>query len=168
MVNVSLGHADAVLLVFAVDDRESFEQVAHLRDMVMKSRGPDMPIVIVANKTDKQRELDQIETETVVLMDWENGYVESSAMLNKNIGQIFKELLHQARSEIRLLSGLPKEGLLALSSGNVNMKRRQSLPVVPAFNKTGSDTLNSLHSRRRGSRRGSVAAIIGKESCKVS
>ena len=38
MVSVSLGHADAVLLVFAVDDRESFEQVAHLRDMVMKSR----------------------------------------------------------------------------------------------------------------------------------
>ena len=59
-----------------------------------------MPIVIVANKTDKERELDQIETETVVLMDWENGYVESSAMLNKNITQIFKELLHQARSEL--------------------------------------------------------------------
>ena len=80
-----------------------------------------MPIVIVANKTDKERELDAIETETVVLMDWENGYVESSAMLNKNISQIFKELLHQARSELRLLSGLPAEGLLALSSGNVNM-----------------------------------------------
>ena len=129
-----------------------------------------MPIVIVANKTDKERELDQIETETVVLMDWENGYVESSAMLNKNISQIFKELLHQARSELRLLAGLPKEGLLALSlaSGNVNMKRRQSLPVVPAFNKAGADTLNPLNSRRRGSRRGSMAAIIGKESCKVS
>ena len=28
MVSVSLGHADAVLLVFAVDDRESFEQVS--------------------------------------------------------------------------------------------------------------------------------------------
>ena len=38
MVSVSLGQADAVLLVFAVDDRESFEQVAHLRDMVMESR----------------------------------------------------------------------------------------------------------------------------------
>ena len=130
-----------------------------------------MPIVIVANKTDKERELDAVETETVVLMDWENGYVESSAMLNKNINQIFKELLHQARSEMRLLSGLgglPKEGLLALASGSVNLKRRQSLPVVPAFNKAGSDTLSSLNSRRRGSRRGSMAAIIGKESCKVS
>ena len=38
MVRVSLGHADAVLLVFAVDDRESFERVACLRDMVMETR----------------------------------------------------------------------------------------------------------------------------------
>ena len=64
------------------------------------------------------------------------------------------------------LSGLAKEGLLSLTSSNVNMKRRQSLPVVPAFNKTGPDSLNI--NRRRGSRRGSVAAVLGKESCKVS
>ena len=38
MVRVSLGHADAVLLVFAVDDRESFERIACLRDMVMETR----------------------------------------------------------------------------------------------------------------------------------
>ena len=38
MMSVSLGHADAVLLVFAVDDRESFEQVACLRDLVMEKR----------------------------------------------------------------------------------------------------------------------------------
>ena len=126
-----------------------------------------MPIVIVANKVDKEREIDQIETETTVMMDWENGYVECSAMLNKNINEIFKELLHQVRSEVGVLSGLPKEGLLALSSGNVNMKRRQSLPVVPAFNKNGPDCLN-INSRRRGSRRGSMAAVLGKESCKVS
>ena len=143
-----------------------------------------MPIVIVANKTDKEREMDQIETETTVLMDWENGYVECSAMLDKvqnkykeylisfsfinsiqNINEIFKELLQQVRSEVGSLSGLPKEGLLSLTS-NVNMKRRQSLPVVPAFNKTGPDSLNI--NRRRGSRRGSVAAVLGKESCKVS
>ena len=29
MVDVSLGHADAVLLVFALDDSESFEQVIY-------------------------------------------------------------------------------------------------------------------------------------------
>ena len=154
-----------------------------------------MPIVIVANKTDKEREMDQIETETTVLMDWENGYVECSAMLDKvqnkyklnyflreiivandisyiffinsiqNINEIFKELLQQVRSEVGSFSGLPKEGLLSLTS-NLNMKRRQSLPVVPAFNKTGPDSLNI--NRRRGSRRGSVAAVLGKESCKVS
>ena len=84
----------------------------------------------------------------------------------QNINEIFKELLQQVRSEVGSLSGLAKEGLLSLTSSNVNMKRRQSLPVVPAFNKTGPDSLNI--NRRRGSRRGSVAAVLGKESCKVS
>ena len=32
MVEVSLGHADAVLLVFSVEDRESFEQVGEITD----------------------------------------------------------------------------------------------------------------------------------------
>ena len=32
MVEVSLGHADAVLLVFSVGDRESFEQVSDVTD----------------------------------------------------------------------------------------------------------------------------------------
>ena len=84
MVEVSLGHADAVLLVFAVDDRESFEQIAFLRDMVMKTRGQDMPIVIVGNKTDRERdrEMEKLELETVVQCDWENGYVECSARLD--------------------------------------------------------------------------------------
>ena len=124
-----------------------------------------MPIVIVANKIDRERELDNVETETIVSMDWENGYVECSAMLNKNISEIFKELLNQARSEVSLLSRLPKESLLALGSGH--MKRRQSLPVVPAFNKTGPESL-TIAARRRESRRGSVAAVLAKESCKVS
>ena len=39
MVEVSLGHADAVLLVFSVGDRESFEQVRVSRAEEMSPRG---------------------------------------------------------------------------------------------------------------------------------
>ena len=33
-------------------------------------------------------------------MDWENGYVECSAMFNSNISAVFRALLHQARCYI--------------------------------------------------------------------
>ena len=63
----------------------------------MKLKGQDMPIVIVGNKLDKERETDlsNVELETMVKCDWENGYVECSAMENKNINMIFKEILNQ-------------------------------------------------------------------------
>ena len=96
MVEVSLSSADAVLLVFSVVDAESFEHVALLRDMVMKSRGPDMPMVVVGNKTDLER---KVETEALVQCDWENGYVECSAKQNEHIQDVFKELPYLLPSE---------------------------------------------------------------------
>ena len=134
----------------------------------MKTRGQDMPIVIVGNKTDADRELDRAEVEAVVQCDWENGYVECSAMFNTNVNMVFRELLQQARS-----------GLLPLQSGagllvpgppghsSLNLRRRQSLPVVPVFNK--GDTLGLAMVKRREGRRGSVAATqLAKQSCKIS
>jgi len=167
MVAVSLGHADAVLLVFALDDRESFQQIAYLRDLVMKTRGQDMPIVIVGNKLDKEREIERLEVEATVQCDWENGYVECSAMCNTNISLVFKEILNQARSDICPLPYITTHnGLLAVGETGSNlMRRRQSLPIVPVFNKgeVGHSVL-----RRKDGRRGSIAAVLGRQSCKIS
>ena len=66
MAKVSLSSADVVLLVFSVDDEDSFRKVGMLRDLVMESRGPDMPMLVVGNKID------------LVEFDWENGYAEGS------------------------------------------------------------------------------------------
>ena len=66
-----------------------------------------MPIVIVGNKTDTVRELDRVEVESVVQCDWENGYVECSAMFNNNVSAVFKELLNQARSELIPAPAIP-------------------------------------------------------------
>ena len=46
MVEVSLGHADAVLLVFSVGDRESFEQVRPLVGHSSKSRAMSQTISV--------------------------------------------------------------------------------------------------------------------------
>ena len=135
-----------------------------------------MPIVIVGNKTDTVRELDRVEVESVVQCDWENGYVECSAMFNNNVSAVFKELLNQARSELIPAPAIPlhdnrgSSGLLMpghTGNSSLHLRRRQSLPVVPVFNKPGEGL--GLMKRREG-RRGSVAVTnLAKQSaCKIS
>jgi small GTP-binding protein len=164
MVEVSVSSADAVLLVFSVGDTESFEQVAQLRDMVMKSRGPDMPMVVVGNKTDLERKVDMVETEALVQCDWENGYVECSAKHNVNIQDVFKELLSQVRSQFDFFPSMSNSS--SHTSSPVNMRRRQSLPVVPVFSLVPEGEQGGR--RREGRRRSSLAVVLGRESCKIS
>lgn len=57
-------------------------------------------------------------TESVVTVDWENGFVEASAKDNINVSQIFKELLVQAKVKYNLSPALRR-------------RRRQSLPTGP-------------------------------------
>lgn len=57
-------------------------------------------------------------TESVVTVDWENGFVEASAKDNNNVSQIFKELLVQAKVKYNLSPALRR-------------RRRQSLPTGP-------------------------------------
>jgi hypothetical protein len=54
-------------------------------------------------------------TESVVTVDWENGFVEASAKDNMNVSKVFKELLAQAKVKYNLSPALRK-------------RRRQSLP----------------------------------------
>ena len=164
MVDVSIASVDAVILVFSVEDSESFEQVAFLRDMVMKSRGPDMPMVVVGNKTDMERKVVKVETEALVQCDWENGYIECSAKLNENIENIFKELLNQARSQFDFFPSMSNSS--SHTSSPVNLRRRQSLPLVPVFNRGPGSEQGGR--RREVGRRSSLAAALGRDSCKIS
>jgi len=147
MVNVSVSQAQAFIIVFSVGDLESFNEAGRLRDLVMSIKGPDAPIVIVGNKTDAERVISKDETEAIVQLDWENGYVECSAKQNINIQEIFKEVLVQTKTNLgggcnrsstnlRKNSGVEMSATSTNSSGAgtpVNMRRRQSLPQVPAY-----------------------------------
>ena len=154
MANVSLDAADAVLLVYSVANKKSFEMVGELRDMVMKYRGPDMPMVVVGNKTDLERKMDLVEMEALVQCDWENAYVECSAKNNQNIQAVFRELLAQTRSQADIVP--------SISSNNTAPLRRPSLPVIM---KGGEGDQGA---RRWEGRRGSVAALMGRDTCRVS
>lgn len=59
--------------------------------------------------------MDYDTTESVVTVDWENGFVEASAKEGTNVTQVFKELLTQAKVKYNLSPALRR-------------RRRQSLP----------------------------------------
>ena len=96
MAEVSLQHADGVILVFSVDDEESFEHLSKLKDLI-SSKHPSLPVVVVGNKTDKTRVLPMEEIEATVCMDWECGYVECSAKAKNNLEGVLRELANKAR-----------------------------------------------------------------------
>ncbi|KAM3963096.1 ras-related protein Rap-2a [Aphomia sociella] len=120
---LSMQSADAFILVYDITDADSFTEVRVLRDQIHETKeSTAVPIVVVGNKVDLaetgERQVEFHTTESVVTVDWENGFVEASAKDNVNVSQIFKELLVQAKVKYNLSPALRR-------------RRRQSLPTGP-------------------------------------
>ncbi|CAH1123444.1 unnamed protein product [Ceutorhynchus assimilis] len=119
---LSISSADAFVLVYDVTDSNTFEEARALRDQIHETKcSTNVPIVVVGNKIDLtgDREVDTATTESVVTVDWENGFVEASAKDNVNVSKVFKELLTQAKVKYNLSPALRR-------------RRRQSLPTGPS------------------------------------
>ncbi|XP_075156703.1 ras-related protein Rap-2b [Haematobia irritans] len=133
---LSISSADAFILVYDVTDATTFEEVRMIRDQIHETKATSaVPIVVVGNKIDlltedsDLREVEYATTESVVTVDWENGFVEVSAARNENITQVFKELLSQAKITYNLSPAL--------------RRRRQSLPQQVGNNGPGTPTHHS-------------------------
>ncbi|CAM1324738.1 Uncharacterised protein g8764 [Pycnogonum litorale] len=124
MRQLSIATSDGFILVFAVDNPESFEEVRAIRNQILENKKVDAPIVVVCNKSDLQQEnriLKRELIETVVSIDWEHAYIECSAKTNLNIISIFTELFLQANIDYSLSSAVEK--------------RRKSLPAYTSLPK---------------------------------
>lgn len=99
MRKLAVSTGDAFILVYSIDNTESFDEVRRLRDMLVESKPRKVPIVVVGNKCDLDdtRVIKKEVAETIISIDWENRFVESSAKDNINIIRIFQELLVQAK-----------------------------------------------------------------------
>nr|XP_015921961.1 ras-related protein Rap-1b-like [Parasteatoda tepidariorum]XP_015921962.1 ras-related protein Rap-1b-like [Parasteatoda tepidariorum]XP_015921963.1 ras-related protein Rap-1b-like [Parasteatoda tepidariorum] len=117
MRKLAVDTGDAFILVYAINDAESFEEVRRLKELLLEHKPSEAPIVVVGNKCDleKQRVVQKEVADTIVAIDWENRFVESSAKDNINIVRIFKEILTQANFPYDLNPSI--------------QKRRTSLPL---------------------------------------
>ena len=169
MRDVSITSSDAFILVFSFDSYESWEEVGKLRDMIQVDKGDDIPIVVVGNKSDLRSMADPripVESlEAIVTFDWENGYVECCAKDNVNINTVFKELLNQAKGRIESSSQIGKG-----KGYPVSMRRRTSLPQVPAFDRLIKDESTRSPSPMRKTipdKRSTSLPFGRKDSCKL-
>ncbi|XP_011642499.1 ras-related protein Rap-1 [Pogonomyrmex barbatus] len=129
MRDLSIKSADAFVLVYDVNDSNTFLEVRTLRTQILSTKGA-VPIVVVGNKIDLVETEQEVETEStreLVTMKWENGFVEVSAKENLNISQVFKELLIQAKLKYNLSPALQR-------------RRRQSLPPPQHLNSRSSSS----------------------------
>ncbi|XP_034951751.1 ras-related protein Rap-2a [Chelonus insularis] len=132
MRELSIKSADAFILVYDVNDAETFTEVSALRSQILASKGA-VPIVVVGNKVDLimdddaecDSQVNAERTRELVEIEWENGFVQVSAKDNLNISQVFKELLVQAKVKYNLSPALRR-------------RRRQSLPPPQHNSRTSS------------------------------
>ncbi|ELT92423.1 hypothetical protein CAPTEDRAFT_92786 [Capitella teleta] len=133
MRKLSIAKGDAFLLIYSLEDAESFVEVKELRQQIVDSKlanDPSKripPIVIVGNKLDllKDNRCSKESLQNLVSTEWMHGYIEASAKEDININAIFKELLCQAKVQL-------------LSSPAIVRKRWQSLPASAMKNKKAS------------------------------
>ncbi len=87
MLDIWINFGEGFLLVYAINDKESFEDLEKKRDRILKlKKGVNCPIVLVGNKCDLERErcVPQSEAEELA-KKWGAAYIETSAtvLLNK-------------------------------------------------------------------------------------
>ncbi|XP_076314751.1 ras-related protein O-Krev-like isoform X2 [Tachypleus tridentatus] len=134
MKRLAVSTGDAFVLVYSIDDAESFEEVRRERELLLETRPSNTPIVVVGNKCDlaENRVIGKELAESVVTMDWENGFIEASAKTTTNVFEIFNELLAQAHAPGELSACLER--------------RRQSLPAFSVTPKVKDDLALKRHS----------------------
>ena len=89
-----INFGEGFLLVFAINDKESFNIIKSKRDRILKGKhGEPTPMVLVGNKQDLSQEREVVYDEAKRLADsWQIEYIETSAKTNFNCKEAFEKL----------------------------------------------------------------------------
>jgi small GTP-binding protein len=91
MLDSWIGFADGFILVYAIDDPQSFEVIKSKYERILKNKpGEKPPILIVGNKCDlvDKRKVDSFEAEALA-KSWNINFLEVSAQEKINVKETF-------------------------------------------------------------------------------
>lgn len=130
MRNLAISAADAIALIFAVDNQSSFEQLTYFRDDILKVRNDGVPIIVVGNKCDirpPDRVVSRVTAETMVCSEWNCSYIETSAKDDINILGCFQELLRLMKFPHPLRPAVERRRLSSYGPPKRKIDKRYSL-----------------------------------------
>ena len=101
MMDMWISFGEGFLLVFALNDRESFDSVKGKYTRVIKGKhGIKVPILLIGNKKDLEKERVIQYDEAKKLADsWRIDYMETSATTNFNCKEAFVKLAQKIAAE---------------------------------------------------------------------
>ncbi|CAF3004203.1 unnamed protein product [Rotaria socialis] len=85
--------SDAYVIIYAIDDRQSFEMVSKIRDKIIStSPSTRIPIVLVGNKIDRKDErVVSTEEGRLLARAWNVHFIEASAMNLEAVKKLFEK-----------------------------------------------------------------------------
>ncbi len=93
MMDMWISFGDGFLLVFAIDDKESFDSIKTKHERVLKGKKKKPPFVLVGNKKDlEDRRKVSFDDAKKLADSWGIEYIETSAKNNLNCKEPFERL----------------------------------------------------------------------------
>ncbi|XP_046572746.1 ras-like protein rasV [Haliotis rubra] len=115
---------DVYVLVYSLVCDESFESAVAAREQIIRLRGPKVPIVFVANKTDIADSVDKTERvyrDLNISCEWENGHVEISAEKDTSVLPVLEQIMRRHHKYVSPIDR--KENLSGLKGRIVSIKK---------------------------------------------
>ena len=93
MMDMWINFGEGFLLVFAINDKESFNILRSKRERILKGKhGKEVPMLLVGNKKDlRDRQVNSDEAKQLA-DSWGIEYIETSAKTNENCKEAFERL----------------------------------------------------------------------------
>ncbi|XP_032232681.1 GTP-binding protein Di-Ras2 [Nematostella vectensis] len=104
---VDIAKADAIILVYSIDNPRSFEQLQQYREEIIAEKGNSVPVLVVANKSDLSLDGDghsltitdrlgcRVNTRDVVLKRWKYLWSITSCKMNWGVQEPFHGILDE-------------------------------------------------------------------------
>ena len=85
MFNSWVNKGDGFILVFAINDKESFDYIKNIKNKINEIKGENIPIILIGNKIDlkDEREIDEKDVKELI-KKWNVEFIECSAKENIN------------------------------------------------------------------------------------
>jgi small GTP-binding protein len=159
--------ADAVLLVYDISQKSSFEKIKkYYVEQIKENCNEDIPVLLLGNKIDKIDERQVSYEEGIDLALKENyEFKESTCLKNKNVAGAFEDLLERWNFQNHKMD---KKNMPRKNSGdNIKKKKKKNLDFEKNDEKKGSMSDRNLSFQQNNkNKKGKENIVLSKKKAK--